>query len=293
MNRYHVVLVMPLLMCTATIPAANAARQERDPSREWQDRPWDLRYVLFVNSEKHMTAGIAASKRFNALDGKQGRNYVYHDIEELFASTKQVLPSKKAPIAVALISFDQTGRVLNKDSVFSQYIGKLSGIERFVLVHPNEPDEKPYGFGEWDQGIPGDVSFSPALCITIDSHRYEAHWRQNDYRGNVGCREWTAQLYRPEEPYINVTTYSKSGNFIGELVGWARFEDRPRPVIGMQGKQWLCLHECPAGESPGVISNIRAWTRKHNFPMPTRPKRQPVYPNANYQDDLNEFRDYD
>jgi hypothetical protein len=289
MNRHSIAFVLLGLIATATGGKTSISVHELDPSREWQDIPWPLRYVLFVNSEKNMKDDVLASKRFNALDGKQGKDYVYHDIEELFAGTLTVVASKTIDIGTAVILFDQSGRVLNKDPIFERYIGKLSGIERFVLVSPDKLEAKPYGFGRWDQGIPGDVSFSPALCTTLDSHRYASHWKRNDYRGNVGCREWTAQLYRREQPYIDVTTYSKRGNFIGELVGWARFEDRPRPVIGMQGKQWLCLHECPAGEKPGVIPDIRAWTLKHNFPMPERPARQPVYPNANYKDDLNEF----
>lgn len=291
MNPFKLLMLSPVLWCATCVSTA-ATSQERQPSRKWLDRPWEVRYVIFINTKKNMEAGISASKQFNGLDGKKGKNLIYYDVEELFAETKQVLPSKTNPIATALISFDQTGKVLSPGAL-SHFTGKLSAINTFVLIQTEKPSAKPYAFVEWDQGIPGDVSFSPALCITIDSHRYDAYWRQNDYRGNVGCREWTAQLYRPEERYIDVTTYSKRGNFIGELVGWARFEDRPRPVIGMQGKQWLCLHECPASESPGVIANIRAWTRKHNFPMPTRPKRQPVYPNANYKDDLNEFKDYD
>jgi hypothetical protein len=293
MNRHKLAQTLAILAFAAKAFAASPAENQRNPSREWINIPWDMRYVLFIDSEKSMAEGIAASKRFNALDGQQGKDHIYHDVEELFIAIRQIVPTKTTPIAIALVSFDRNGRVLNDDAVFSRFIGKLSRIESFVLIQPDKPDAKPYGFGEWDQGIPGDVSFSPALCITIDSHRYEKYWRKNDSRGNVGCREWTAQLYRREQPYIDVTTYSRRGNFIGELVGWARFEDRPRPVIGMQGKQWLCLHECPAGENPGVISNIRSWTRKHNFPMPLRPKRQPVYPNANYKDDLNEFRDYD
>jgi hypothetical protein len=292
MKAFNFLMLLPALLCASCVSLAATTSQERQPSREWLDRPWEVRYVIFINTKKNMDAGISASKQFNGLDGKGGKNHVYYDVEELFAETKQVLPSKSISIATALISFDQTGKVLSP-SALSRFTGKLSAINTFVLIQPEQPSAKPYAFVDWDQGIPGDVSFSPALCTTLDSHRYDSHWRQNDYRGNVGCREWTAQLYRPEEPYIDVTTYSKRGNFIGELVGWARFEDRPRPVIGMQGKQWLCLHECPAGEKPSVISDIRAWTRQHNFPMPERPKRQPVYPNANYKDDLNEFRDYD
>lgn len=292
MNPFKLLLLFPVLWCAPCVSLAATPSQERQPSREWLDRPWEVRYVIFIKTKKNMEAGISASKQFNSLDGKNGKNLIYYDVEELFAETKQVLPSKTNSIATAVISFDQTGKVLGH-SALSHFTGKLSAINSFVLIQTEKPSAKPYALADWDQGIPGDVSFSPALCITIDSHRYDSHWRQNDYRGNVGCREWTAQLYRPEKSYIDVTTYSKRGNFIGELVGWSRFEDRPRPVIGMQGNEWLCLHECPAGESPGVISNIRAWTRKHNFPVPTRPKRQPVYPNANYKDDLNEFKDYD
>jgi hypothetical protein len=90
-----------------------------------------------------------------------------------------------------------------------------------------------------------------------------------------------------EHPYIDVTTYTKRGNFIGQFVGWSRFEDGPKPIIGMNGKTWLCLHECPAGERPGLITDMKAWTRKHGYPMPIPPEYQPEYPNRNYQDDID------
>ena len=236
-----------------------------------------------------MAEQIDFAKDFNAADGKKGNNYIYLNGRELLNESKIIFPTHAGSIAIAPMTFDSGGRVLN----MQHFAAKLSNIDRFVLTRPDQPKSKPYAFGDWNQGIPGDASFSPAFCTTLDSHRYDAHWNRNDYRGNVGCREWTAQLYRPEQRYIDVTTYSRVGNFIGELTGWARFEDPLRPIIGMHGNQWLCLHECPAGEQPGVIPNIHEWTRKHNFPMPERPARQPVYPNANYKDDLNEFRDYD
>jgi hypothetical protein len=85
-----------------------------------------------------------------------------------------------------------------------------------------------------------------------------------------------------------VTSYSSHGNFIGECVGWSRFTDPPKPVIGLHRKTWLCLHDCPSGEKPGVIRNIKAWTAKHQFPMPERAPKQPLDPNSNYKDDLDE-----
>lgn len=83
------------------------------------------------------------------------------------------------------------------------------------------------------------------------------------------------------QPYINITTYiqpdkaalkkdpkAQPQTFIGDVLGWARFDDPPRPVIGKHGDYWLCLHECPDGEAPGIIPDIQAWTAKRGWPMP-------------------------
>lgn len=84
------------------------------------------------------------------------------------------------------------------------------------------------------------------------------------------------------QPYIDVTTtLDKQGKqtFIGNVLGWARFSDPPRPVIGKHGDYWVCLHECPDGEAPGVIPDIRAWTAKRGWPMP---KPVPYFPNSKF-----------
>ena len=290
--NYLFPLILCALACVASSAKANTVETKQRPSRQWFDKSWSIRYVLFLNSKKHMATGIAIAKSMNALDGKHEEPMVYLEAQELFAKIIALRGSGSAPVAAVLISFDRNGRVMNKDPVLSPFMGKLSYINSLVLIRTSDPTSKPYAFADWDQGIPGDVSFSPAVCTTLDSHRYGPYWQSDDFRGNVGCREWTAQLYDPGQPYIDVTTYSKRGNFIGELVGWSRFEDPPKPVIGMHGKQWLCLHECPAGERPGVIADLRAWTRKHGYPMPERPPRQPLYPDSEYQDDLNEFWNY-
>jgi hypothetical protein len=286
MNSYQILILLSALLANdgATMPTT----PERRPSREWIDIPWNLRYVIFINSEKVMKIEMDTYRRFNAQDGKLGQNYVYLNVKELLPKIKKSVPSGKNPlIATAVIYFDPNGKTLNQEPPFSTFTAKRSGIDTLVLIKEGT-DEKPYSIANWDQGIPGDVSFSPAVCVTTDRHRYSNQWKKTDSSGNVGCREWTAQLYQ-KEPYIDVTTYSKKGNFIGEVVGWARFEDGPTPIIGMQGKQWLCLHECPAGEQPGVIPDMQAWTRKHGFSMPVPPTKQPRYPNKDYEDDLNEF----
>ena len=42
------------------------------------------------------------------------------------------------------------------------------------------------------------------------------------------------------------------------------------------------------GETPGIIPSIKAWTAKHHFPMPKRPRKQPEYPNSDFKDDIDE-----
>ena len=275
------------LMCV-NAAFATPTPGERRPSREWIEKKWELRYVLFIDSKKYMNMYIKESTESNENDRKKEGDDVYHDIFEFLPGIQKIIPTKKSDIATAAIFFDQNGNVLNQVAPFNGLVGKISNILSFVLIKKGGNESKPISFAEWNQGIPGDDSFSPALCTFIDILRYQNDWNKSNRRGNVGCREWTAQLYQ-KELYIDVTTYSKKGNFIGEVVGWARFEDGPTPIIGMQGKQWLCLHECPAGEQPGVIPDMQAWTRKHGFPMPVPPSKQPRYPNKDYEDDLNEF----
>ena len=149
-----------------------------------------------------------------------------------------------------------------------------------VVVYRNPPFHSLLALRPRLLFVPGSTMFSPAVCDLIErAFRYGDSWESGGYRGDVGCREWTAQLYDSDSAYIDVTTYGKDGN-IGEILGSSRFDDPPKPLIGQQGKNWLCLHECPAGEKPGVIKDIAAWTRKHGFPMPVRPAKQPNYPDA-------------
>lgn len=121
---------------------------------------------------------------------------------------------------------------------------------------------------------------SPAVCDGSDAIRYYTDDpKDKDYVGGFGCREWAAQLQDDDYPYIDVTSYFDDCNVIAGFVGWSGFNNKPKPVIGKHMKIWVCLHECPNGEEPGIISSIEEWTKKHGFPMPVRPKRQPKFPN--------------
>lgn len=258
-------------------------------SRTWLDRPWEVRYVLFAEEAWSMQSEITVSQRLNAEQEVPGKERIYLHAAALFKPSITLAVPGARPIAVVLLAFDRTGRIVNQKGVLGRMSAKRDMLDTLVLINGNTSGETPYDFADWSQGIPGDVTFSPAVCSpSNDRYRYQNDWSINDPAGNFGCREWTSQLYARDQPYIDVTSYSPRGTFIGELVGWSRFEDPPKPVIGRHGTTWLCLHECPAGEKPGVIPDIKAWTAKHGYPMPERPRKQPLYPNADYQDDLNE-----
>ena len=258
-------------------------------SENFIDRPWEIRYVLFAEDASLMRAGLAYSEKSNKQQTLRGKQRIYLSASALFEITATFPVPGEEALGIILLTFDRAGRVVNKKGALSSMSAKRTRLDRLVLVHNDIPDPNPYHFGYWSQGIPGDVTFSPAACSSDDFRRYEPGWNIDSYTGNFGCREWTAQLYDRSQPYIDVTSYATDGTFIGSLTGWWRFEDPPKPVIGRHGKTWLCLHECPAGEKPGVIPDIRAWTTKHGFPLPTRPSKQPLYPNADYMDDLNEL----
>ena len=273
-----------LALSAPSVPAAEAV----PASQRWLDRPWEIRYVLFAEEAQSWQSKNTASREFNVEQRASGKARIHLSAAALFEPTATLPVPDEGQIAVVLLAFDRAGRVLNQQGALRNMEAKRSVLGDLALIHVVSPGVNPYYFADWSQGIPGDVTFSPSVCSSDDRRRYEAGWDRDSYTGSFGCREWTAQLYARDQPYIDVTSYASHGTFIGELVGWSRFEDPPKPVIGRHGKTWLCLHECPAGEKPGVIPDIKAWTTKHGYPMPERPRKQPLYPNADYQDDLNE-----
>ena len=171
MNVTFFFRVLAALIFAASATHAASPTKKRDPSREWLDKRWEIRYVLFMDAQKYMRRSVQFAKKRNALDGKQSEPYVYLNAKELFTQSTQVITSKTAHTATVLISFDRNGCVINNDPVLSQYTGKISLIRSLVLTRNNEPYEKPYKIANWDQGIPGDISFSPAVCTTLDAFR--------------------------------------------------------------------------------------------------------------------------
>ena len=277
------------LLAVLALSAVSASAAAATPgSRTWLERPWEIRYALFAEKAEDLQLNIEVVRRINAEQEASGKKRIYLNALALFKPTATIAVPGGEPIAVVVLAFDRAGRVINQNGVLGQMSAKRNMFGELVLVNGATTATPPFYFADWSQGIPGDVGFSPAVCISNDNRRYRDDWDVENYVGNFGCREWTAQLYDRDQPTIDVTSYSPRGTHIGQLVGWSRFDDPPKPVIGRHGKTWLCLHECPAGENPGVIPDIKAWTARHGYPLPERPRKQPLYPNSDYKDDLNE-----
>ncbi|RJG06146.1 hypothetical protein D3870_09130 [Noviherbaspirillum cavernae] len=192
------------------------------------------------------------------------------------------------------MKFDHNGETLTSHKEQQPLVGKRNRLREIVLTPKTATEGPLYLIGYWFMGLPGDEQlFSPALCSSSDDDRYLKNFSRkfvskHSLDGNFGCREWTYQLYDRDRPFIDVTSYQKDGTYIKEFIGWSRFEDPPKPVIGRHEKTWYCLHECPNSEAPGTIPDIAAWTRKHGFPVPKRPRKQPMFPNADFADYVND-----
>ena len=67
------------------------------------------------------------------------------------------------------------------------------------------------------------------------------------------------------QPPLKRTTYIKA------FLGFSRFDSPVKPVIGNHQGQWYCITDCPAGDAPGPIADIKAWAKRSGWPVPERP----------------------
>jgi len=279
---------MEILCLLVALTVTEQAMPQVDNSSQWLDRPWEIRYVLFISGKHMFESSRRIAREMNKSLTVEGVEKYALTGQGLFGNGSQFTVPLAESVVTVLIQFDNKGHVRSKDLEPGNWLGKRDKLGSILLLDEENSNRKPYLLAEWSQGIAGETEFSPAVCAEADGSRYLDDWDHNSVFGSFGCREWTAQLYRWWQPYIDVTSYAEDGPFIGEMIGWSRLTDEPKPVIGLQGKTWLCLHECPSGEKPGPIKNIKAWTHKHGFPLPVRPPYQPLYPNSNYKDSVDE-----
>jgi hypothetical protein len=271
------------------------AKASRKPAtHDWLERSWEWRYILLVSDA--WTAKIRNSASDRAAEDADSREP--RGLARAFKPAA-VLPSPDDPavddpFAVVQINFDEDGFVTTTHDEAARLRGRINRIQSVVLSMGDAPGTPRYLIGFWFTGL-GDVSthWAPAICasnqtpdaaqVRSDGYLYGRLFKPNAQSTTFGCREWAYQLYDPGRPYIDVTSYVPKeeyfpeGSYVREFIGWARFGDK-KPVIGKHGKTWLCFHDCPGGDKPGAIPDIKAWATSNGWNVPKPPTKAPTFP---------------
>ena len=304
MNNLNITsrLANMLVALTMLLPACAWAQTPPDASRgvsplhtSWVERPWELRYVLYVEGNWGLSKAVAT--RLQDEEGPVEKRRRWQTILDrtYFLPSKDKWASRDDGLSVIVIEFDKDGTVSSPHLHETSLRGRLDRLMR-VSMAVGSPEQVQFELGEWFLGF-GDASthWAPALCNSGDmpspfsktdtGYLYGPAFLIGPARRTFGCREWAYQMGDPERPYIDVTSYipkkldpDGSGAYIRDSVGWARFSDPTKPIIGKHDNDWYCLHECPDGGEPGLIPDINDWARKQGWPVPKRPTRVPVFP---------------
>jgi hypothetical protein len=214
--------------------------------------------------------------------------------DQLFTPT---LTAHLPPIGFAVqelgmvkIEFDRTGCVQTPNASGSNLRGAIDD-KNYLLIVPQSPASgTPYRLGDRFRGWSDPMrEFAPAFCNGDDDFRYRNGFDLRKYgMGNFGCREWSYQLLDETRPYIDVTSYERKESAIREFYGWAPFDGPRKPVIGKHIAAWVCLLDCPQGAPPGIIADIAKWCKENGFPIPKRPRKTPMFPDADFPYDYDE-----
>ncbi len=274
------------------------ALAERAPI-EWLGRPWELRYILYVSDHWSISAENAQERK-----DKADIKVLDRDWWELTVKPQVFFPSRDKwaqpgdGLSAVLIEFDRDGKVKTPHAAGTSLYGKIDRILDVTLSEGGDVNKPRYALGFWFMGL-GDVSthWAPGLCKASEmpnpfaktelgtGYLYGPKFEPSPIFSTFGCREWAYQIKHPDRPYIDITSYLNkkddpdgSGTYVRELFGWSRFNDEPKPVIGKHEQDWYCFHECPGGDKPGLISDIKAWAKRNGWPVPVRPTRIPVFP---------------
>lgn len=275
------------------------ATRAEGPPIEWLGRPWELRYILYVDD--NWASSIRAANRAKDKAGSDVLNRYWWALlfkPQVFFPSLDKWAQPGDGLSAVLIEFDQDGRVKTPHSFEGSLYGKIDRLLNVSLSQGGYANQPRYDLGSWFMGL-GDVSthWAPGLCVTSampnpfaktelgTGYLYGPMFKPYPHTPTFGCREWAYQLQDPNRPYIDITSYLNkkddpdgSGTYVRELFGWSRFSDPAKPVIGRHEQDWYCFHECPGGDKPGLIPNIQAWARKNGWPVPKRPTRIPVFP---------------
>jgi hypothetical protein len=289
-------ILKPLLfaLCIfASVAQAQSPARASPQESPWINRPWSLRYVLYITDQGGWESAQRVAKKIN--DEPRSK---YFSWESFFSASAFIpIPKKIGTIEKGLtvvpIEFDQNGKVTTPHTSPTPLHGKLTNTLKISLVDGDADKHRQSILGVWFTGL-GDVSthWAPALCdsneqpdaaqIRSDGYLYGRLFKATPFSKTFGCREWAYQLYDNSRPYIDVTSYVPKdefyphGTYIRDFMGWARFGDK-KPIIGKHEATWYCLYDCPKGEAPGPIADIQAWASANGWRVPKRPAKSPTF----------------
>lgn len=264
--------------------------------------PWNLRYVLKIDAPYFFDIrATRGRKRLARQDRAQEQEIeaILPRIQTYFVENDAL--EREAVFATMLLEFERNGALRTRVEWSGGLSGQIGADGQVALIEDTRGAATPYRFvlASWaGAGGRGSKRWRASLCSTEDDLRYRPGFIPNTVLGGFGCREWAAQLRNPKLPYIDVTSYQAETNrssalnrrrhypgrqtaAVRPLIGWSSYDLPVKPVIGRHGESWFCLHDCPDGDPPGYIPNMRRWLERHNWPMPVAPKRMPVFPDKN------------
>lgn len=268
---------------------------DEDPYRIWIERPWEYRYVIRIESP----SDYEKQKSFEEKGIAAGEINFFR-FEPLFPLAVSIITDPEGyrgtdmAIGAMVVQFDEEGWVTTPNLLSLRLRGRMNRLFGIVLSAGDQPDSWRFNLGSWYTGQSGyELAYTPAICLNSEvplfqykNGRYTKGFAADkfDQLGNFGCREWAYYLQSDKYPYIDVTSYGKDKTtYIRPVLGWSRFDTPPKPVIGKHGNVWVCLHECPNGEAPGIIPDIKIWAKANDWPVPKPPKKQPMFPDREYK----------
>lgn len=313
-----------LALAVAWLPAMALAGNPAKPGSNfttWIDREWEYRYLLFVRNRWDGMQKLEQGNWTNKPEGIANQFVEGHFNPSLILVPAATGHPDAAERAVLRLDVARDRTVLTPTLQGKTVEARLNRLEDIVLA-PKDESHPSFTilFGQLFLGAyyAANPAYSPSLCTDLDMEadpnfdgRYQKKFKADSKYllhgsdGYFGCREWAAQLYDADRPYIDVTSYEsgpdvtkpkKGGGYtvgpvtyIKPFIGFSRFQDAPKPVIGQHLGQWYCLTDCPAATTPGKIENIKAWASAQGWPVPQRPKNVRRY--INKPPDTSEFED--
>lgn len=247
---------------------ASCVHTKPNPAHTWVDKPWQFRQILFVLNSWSEAERVHA-KKVNHEQKKTASDYLV--VTELFRPKTILAEDAHNTVLIVKITFDRRGQVRSSDLSPGRWQAKLNANSDLVLINRSSPRDPPYLLAHLDDFPREDRSPGPTVCSETDLYYHEGGSELENSENLSPCQRWAAQLYDAQRPYIDLTPTHKEYDSIFLPVGWRRFSDPAKPVIGKEGYTWLCLLDCPAHQRAGKIANIEKWTRKHGFPIIHQP----------------------